>query len=62
MTGRTEWFHKTIKPVHKGLYETRLAGNPCVLLAMWTGKQWKWRSGQACLAQGRHWRGLVEKV
>lgn len=60
----TEWFPHYIKPIHKGIYETRFFGYPSApQLRIWNGTWWVYIDdpAQICMFQDCAWRGLKEK-
>ena len=71
MSGITEWFSASVKPVRDGVYETRSQkSQPFVTYQYWNGEHWGYFKPTAELAfQRRHmksceqkpqWRGLAE--
>jgi hypothetical protein len=73
---KTEWFPDDVKPVHDGLYETRVDGS-LFFESAWSvckGGVWHWASceeeipeciaraerGEVSYWQDREWRGLTE--
>lgn len=62
---RTPWFPQTTRPVHRGLYETKL--DLGVMLRFWTGVMWVHTDarptyfGAPGLNHLGRWRGLAEK-
>ena len=59
----TEWYGPKIKPVHSGIYETRLASDLPIIKALWNGTRWfhdELRS-EPLHFQRVYWRGLNMK-
>lgn len=68
----TRWFPGNIKPVHTGVYQTRISVAGGVLWAMWGGKHWgPFECSQrevevldvapsSAWKQEKIWRGLVK--
>jgi hypothetical protein len=68
---KTEWFPADVKPVHDGLYETRVDGSETSVWSCWRGywtaasedKDWvmqKAEIDQRSFWQRREWRGTKE--
>lgn len=72
----TDWFDKSIKPLHIGAYEVRRKYSGIIrLFSWWTGKRWSYtaqtpdgaescrhrRSEEAEREGGFEWRGLRRK-
>jgi hypothetical protein len=68
---RTDWFPASIKPVHKGVYETRFLIESCSLtlsgLSVWDGMQWSTQSNKEARCffddearQDKEWRGVAK--
>jgi len=67
----TDWFPSRIKPVRKGVYETKLDCHPDICgYALWNG--WRWGNTFSLIRyayedptvgmQDKIWRGLKEKA
>lgn len=72
MTKKTEWFPRWIKPVHSGVYETKISeyyyGHQGY--SLWTGEQWnnqystvkRASQNQIPGEQEKEWRGLEKPI
>lgn len=67
---KTSWFDGSVKPVHKGVYETIAEPGIPVAFQRWDGKCWYFRSFGPIEAdrvlllsqfQSPQWRGLKQK-
>ncbi|MDN7703311.1 hypothetical protein QZM15_33030 [Burkholderia sp. AU44665] len=59
----TEWFPDHVKPVHEGIYPTRIVGMPLSeLRCIWNGARWMYLDSpkQPRIFQDLEWRGLKE--
>lgn len=63
----TDWFPSIVKPVHEGLYDTRMGhgDDGPALRRLWKDNNW-WFNGQVvivlCVVQQREWRGVTDEA
>lgn len=60
----TEWFPPSIKPVHEGLYPTRVYRYGVVMDCIWKNGEWHFarHPERRCIFQDRYWIGLKKEA